>query len=63
VFDTIPLLAVIAGLITIVGQKNEQTKWRIIGLAMLSISLVVGAIFGFSIYTYPVVGLFQRYFG
>lgn len=60
VFDTIPLLAMLAGAMCFVGDKSERLKWRIVGAAMLAASLIIGMIFGFSIFTDPIVKLLER---
>jgi len=54
-------MALLAGIVAFVGWENERLKWRIIGLAMLVVSVIVGAIFGFSIYVEPIAGLLARY--
>ena len=53
-------MAIVAGAMFFVGYDNERLKWRIVGAAMLAASLIIGMIFGFSIFIDPIVKLLER---
>lgn len=60
VFDTIPILGFTAVILSVVGHKHEKLKFRIVGCAMIGVSVIVGLIFGPSIYIDPLTGIFSR---
>ena len=61
VFDTLPLLAIAAGVLGFVGRDKERLKFRIIGAAMIGATIVVGMIFGWQIFTVPIIELINKY--
>jgi hypothetical protein len=60
VFDTIPILGFTAIILSLVGRQHEKLKFRIVGCAMIGVSVIVGLIFGPSIYIDPLTGIFSR---
>jgi len=60
VFDTLPLLAITAGILGFVGLDKERLKFRFIGAAMVCATIVFGLIFGWQIYFEPVFGLMNK---
>ena len=57
VFDTLPVLVLIAGAFGLIGPRNERTKWRLVALGILGISIVIAIWFGIAIYTDPIARL------
>ena len=47
-------------LLSFVGHKKEQLKWRIVGSVLVSVCIAVTLIFSPTIYTGPIVDLLAR---
>ena len=60
-FDTLPLLALAAGVLGFVGLEKERLKFRFIGAAMICATIVIGIMFGWQIFTEPIIELINKY--
>lgn len=59
-FDTLPLLALAAGVLGFVGLDKERLKFRFISAAMVGATIVIGIIFGWKIFMEPIIELINK---